>query len=154
MPRCIAFTVVKGSIASSVVRCKSSVIANESMVCKNVQCQSMGIRMWLADSAVAMSLSTYLCESGEFSSKLMHHGEDGLLFDVASVYEKPDIAKFVKQVGTGKVIMGLMEQAAAQLHTKSVIVNADCAAMAQLLVSQNSSNGVSDEKWTTAPEDK
>jgi hypothetical protein len=135
MPRCIAFTVVEGSIASSVVRCKSLVIANESMVCNNVQCQSMGIRMWLADIAVAMSLSTYLCESCEFSSKLVHRGEDGLLFDVASVYEKPDIAKFAKQVGAGKGIMGLMEQCASQLRSKSVIVNADCEEIAKLLVS-------------------
>jgi hypothetical protein len=107
MPRCIAFTVVEGSIGSSVVRCKSSVISNESMVCKNVQRQSMGIRIWLADSAVAMTLSTYLCESGELPSKLVHRGEDGLLFDVASVNEKPDVAKFVNQIGAGKKYHGI-----------------------------------------------
>mgnify|MGYP000208387766 CR=1 FL=1 len=106
MPRCNAFSVGDGVV----VGCTSSVIANESMVCNNVKCQSMGIRMWLADSAVAMSLSTYLCESSEFPIKLVYDGGNGLLFDVASVNNKPDVAKFVNQIGVGKSIMGQMEQ--------------------------------------------
>jgi hypothetical protein len=65
------------------------------------------------------------------------------LFDVASINDKPDVAKFVKQIGVGKSIMGLMEQLSAQLPSKGVIVNAECDAMVQeLLVSQNSSNVV------------
>jgi hypothetical protein len=73
----------------------------------------------------------------------VHDGGDGLLFDVASVNEKPDVAKFVNQIGAGKSIMGLMEQSSAQLRSKGVIVNAECDAIVQeLLVSQNFSNVV------------
>jgi hypothetical protein len=62
MPRCIAFYVNKSGV--DIVRCASAVIG-KGMVSNDVKCQSMGIRMWLADSAGAMSLSTYLCEGGD-----------------------------------------------------------------------------------------
>jgi hypothetical protein len=138
MPRCIAFKAVEGSV----VRCKSSVISNESMVCNNAHCQSMGVKIWLADSAVAMMLFTYLCEICESPVKLVHDGGDGLLFDVASVNDEPDVAKFVNQIGGGiKSIMGLMEQTTALLRSKGVIIDAECDAMVhKLLVPYDSSN--------------
>jgi hypothetical protein len=58
MPRCIAFKAVKGKV----VRCKSRVIVEDTKVCRNAHCQSMDVRIWSADSVVAMTLYTFLCE--------------------------------------------------------------------------------------------
>jgi hypothetical protein len=93
MPRCIAFKAVEGKV----VRCNSLVILNESMLCNNAHCQSMGVRIWLADSAVAMTLYTYLWEGGEGLSSL----------DLTSINDKPSVAMFMSQIGGGiKSIMG------------------------------------------------
>jgi hypothetical protein len=73
------------------VRCKSLVILNESMICNNAHYQSMGVRIWLADSVVAMTLCTYLCEVGEGLSSL----------DLTSINDKPSVAMFVSQIGGG-----------------------------------------------------
>ncbi len=123
MPRYTAFKAVEGKV----VRCKSLVIMYESMVCNNTHCQSMGVRIWLADSVVAMTLFTYLCE-GISPIESDNGGGEGLsLVDLTSISEKSSVAMFVNQIGGGiKSIMGLMEQCASQLHSKSVIFNAEC----------------------------
>jgi hypothetical protein len=108
MPRCIAFKAVDGKV----VRCNSLVISNESIVCNNAHCQSMGVRIWLADSVVAMTLFTYLCEGGVFTIKYDNDGGEGLSpLDVTCINNKLDVAMFVTQSGGGiNSIMGLMEQ--------------------------------------------
>jgi hypothetical protein len=58
MPRCIAFEAIKGKV----VRCKNRDIVVGTKVCRNAHCQSMGVRIWSADSAVSMTMYTYLCE--------------------------------------------------------------------------------------------
>jgi hypothetical protein len=126
------------------VRCKSLVILNESMVCNNAHCQSMGVRIWLADSAVAMTLFTYLCEGGASPIKFDNDSGEGLsLLDLTSINDKPDVAMFVNQIGGGiKSIMGLMEQTTALLRSKGVIIDAECDAMVQKLLVPNDSSNV------------
>ncbi len=82
------------------------------------------------------------CEGVDFHCKLLHRGEDGLLFDVARVNEKPDIDKFVNQVGAGQGIVRMMEQCSAHLRTNSAMVKAGCEEMAQQLASLMSSSVV------------
>jgi hypothetical protein len=107
MPRCIAFFVNESGV--DIVRCASKVLG-KGMVCSDLKCGSMCIRMWNTDSAVAMSLSTYLCKGGDPPCKVLCYGGDGQMAVVARVDEKPDIDKFVNQVGAGQSIVKMMEQ--------------------------------------------
>jgi hypothetical protein len=59
MSRCVAFEPVKDKD----VRCKNRDIVAGTKVCRNAHCQSMSVRIWQADSDVAMTLYTYLCDN-------------------------------------------------------------------------------------------
>jgi hypothetical protein len=87
-----------------------------------------------------MSLSTYLCEGGDPPCKMLRCGGDGQLAVVVRVDEKPDIDKFVSQVGAGQSIVRMMDQSSANLRTNSAKVNAELEVLAQELGSLTSSS--------------
>jgi hypothetical protein len=107
MPRCIAFYATISGM--DIVRCPTTVLGN-GMVCDDLQCRNMVIRMWNVDSAVAMSLSTYLCEGGDPPCKMLRCRWDGQMAVVGRVDSKPDVDKFMTEVGDGQSVVCPMEQ--------------------------------------------
>jgi hypothetical protein len=129
MPRCFAFY---GTISGmDIVRCPTTVLG-KGMVCDDLKCRSMVIRMWNADSAVAMSLSTYLCEGGDPPCKMLRCRGDGQMAVVGRVDNKPDVDKFMTQVGAGQSVVSMMEQCSVcEITHNSAKVNEELDLLSQ-----------------------
>jgi hypothetical protein len=111
MPRCIAFEAMKGKV----VRCKNRDSVVGTKVCRNAHCQIMSVIIWSADSAVAMTLYTYLCE-GDVSP--IDSDDDGgevvSSLDKTIKNDKPLVAVLVNQIGGGiESVMEMMKVATA-----------------------------------------
>jgi hypothetical protein len=59
---------------------------------------------------------------------------------MSAIRHKPDIDKFVNQVGAGQSIVRIMEQCSANLRTNSAKVNAELDVLSQELGSLTSSS--------------
>jgi hypothetical protein len=144
MPRCSAFEAMTGRVGNY----KNRDIVVRTKVCRNAHCQSMSVRIWSADSAVAMTLYTYLC--GRDLSPIDSDDDGGEVvssLDMTNKNDKPSVAVLLNQIGGGiESVMGMIKVATALLRGKGVTIDEDCDAMFQklpsVIVSSDPSNVV------------